>query len=297
LLLCLVILGPLLLVIGVWQFLEAPNDHERDDNISKMNTVIDEWNMQYLPIFQNQSFSVQNTAGKNWINMLADRSGGISANDLHSYVALKYNIKGQIIPSQVWNSGQQIQIYFKDRSNSSWSVSTALFVKQTTNDLQTTCYSKGGQPTNSNCYYYYYLSDFCVKVTNRSGYWAPDNSYGGFGCLYGDNNPSDSGNWNPGYYQQALYNNGSIFHTQFDFSSVTTTIRHLNDPYVYAQYLTQGSMDFGLTRAQKALVGLVLIVIGSIFSLPCCVCLVLMTVCFSKRRHHHHHHHTYSPIH
>merc|ERR1711991_954349 len=46
-------------------------------------------------------------------------------------------------------------------------------------------------------------------------------------------------------------------------------IRSSADPYILASELTKGTYDFGLSRAQKIIIGIILIVIGVVIS--CCV--------------------------
>merc|ERR1711916_348996 len=46
-------------------------------------------------------------------------------------------------------------------------------------------------------------------------------------------------------------------------------IRSSADPYILASELTKGTYDFGLSRAQKIVIGIILIVIGVVIS--CCV--------------------------
>jgi len=119
-----------------------------------------------------------------------------------------------------------------------------------------------------------------------------DLTYGGPGCEYKNNFPEDVGKWIPAIYTRTPYSNGAVLSRTFSFDRIQIMIRHQNDPYVFAQKLTQGTLSFGLTPGQKLALGLALMAVGGFFILPCCGFVALLAYCFRQKRHGHH----YEPV-
>merc|ERR1712065_98926 len=95
------------------------------------------------------------------------------------------------------------------------------------------------------------------------GTWAATATPGaGIGCLY-KTQAGIKGDWGIATTQQ------SSPVTTVDPSRVNIMIRSSADPYILASELTKGTYDFGLSRAQKIIIGIILIVIGVVIS--CCV--------------------------
>ncbi len=90
------------------------------------------------------------------------------------------------------------------------------------------------------------LTSLCLKVDNTSGFWGPNLQYGGSGCEY----DGSQGTFSTGVYQQVNYNHGILFNTLLSFPGFVVSVRDVNDPYIQAQEITQGSMNFGLTKVR-----------------------------------------------
>jgi len=210
--------------------------------------------------------------------MQSNHDVDVTASDINSYKAVKYEVQGQLFPSQNWNDGRIYSVTFNN-----WTTNVVVFYDQKSFDSQSTCISNNGRYTAGSCTYFYIATGICVKTSRQNNHtsWQLDNTYGGIGCWYSN---AIEASWSPVQYNKVGYGNGTIYRTIFDFNSMYTTIRHQKDPYVFAQQLTDGTMRFGLTPAEKAAVGLALIIIGGIFCLPCCFFVVALTICFNRRR-------------
>jgi len=165
-----------------------------------------------------------------------------------------------------------------------------IFVPFSNQDSQTTCQNNNGHYIGGSCNYYYAVSSICVKVSQRNGKLGLDYTYGGPGCYY-SSYPGSVGQWLSATYSKIPYSSINQGY-YFDFSKVVITMRHASDPFIYAEYITQGSLSFGLSPGEKAMIGAALMGIGGFFMLPCCIFVAVFTICY-RRRHHHH----YSVIH
>jgi len=295
---CLICLGPLVFGFGVWQFFEAPTDTERADNIKSMNHAIELWRDDYQQVFSAEQFLLGTNNQPPSVKLQRDSSKDFAEPELESYTPSSYFTSSKVIPSTTFQQGLKQSISFAASGNSSgtFSVSVNLFKIHITSDSDDDCDRANGQYTNGNCYYYYVLSDVCVKVSKQNGKMTSDLTYGGVGCWYSNGFPEDNGVWVPAKYEQVPYNNGAVFTQTFLFTSGEIRVRHNNDPYVYAQHLTLGTMSLGLTPKQKLMVGILLMGVGGFFMLPCCIFTVILVVCFRRRGHGHHHHH-YEVVH
>ena len=88
------------------------------------------------------------------------------------------------------------------------------------------------------------------------------------------------------YYLEIPYNNGAVPTTNHTFT-IQTSVRSQQDPFIAAQEITEGTMNFGLTKAQVAQTGLIIMIIGIIFMIPCCCVTGLTIYYFQKKRRHH----------
>jgi len=294
----LVILGPFLFVIGVWQFASAPFDHQRENNLQQMNEAIKIWSVSYKDFFAAEQFSVSSASQNQWTDLNQDNKADFSTADLNPYTAVKFTQSStNIIGSWRWKEGQNFTMKFQARGNitGTFSLNLELFSVDSTSESSSSCESSNGEYSDSRCYHYYVLSGVCVKVSEQNGLINYDTTNGGPGCEYSNGFPADSGRWIPSQYIKVPYSQGQVIDRLFSFS-VPITVRHQKDPYVFAEQLTQGTLQFGLTPGQKLGVGVVLMVIGGFFILPCVGFAILFAVCFRRRRHggsyHQIHHHS-----
>ena len=136
--------------------------------------------------------------------------------------------------------------------------------------------------TCGTCSYKAYLSDVCIVMAGASAPFYPAHT----SCFYPFKNEQHDNK-----YENDRYSN-----------YVGVTVMHTSDPYIAAQRLTEGSMNFGPNEKQQRLMGFVLLGIGAacvIFCLLMCYCLyriVQSAVGGGDQKHyHHHHHHTHVP--
>jgi len=275
-----ILLGPLLLGIGIWRFISAPADHERKDNLQQMNDAIDKWNSMFRAEFTNVSFTAWSNQYQTPVLFTPSTSDPLpDTNGLKSYVPLKYVASSSNwIPTTYWSSTQQISFSFNaSQTNRTFeSDFYYLFHTYSNSDSINTCQSNKGIYDNSTgtCKYYQTMDSFCVKVSKNSGNgWNFDQTFGGYGCDYTQTHMS--GYWNPIVYDNVYYSKTS----PYSYDNFPGTIRSQYDPYIVAQYITKGTLQFGLTPAQKAIVGIILIAIGACFCIPCCIFCALLAFC------------------
>ena len=89
---------------------------------------------------------------------------------------------------------------------------------------------------------------------------------GGIGCEYNAFN----GQFVPGSYEQIPYANGNYSTTTYNFA-VTATVRSAQDPFISAQDITKGSMNFGKTKSQAEKTPLIIMIVGICLLVPCLV--------------------------
>jgi len=285
----LIILGPILFIIGIASFISAPLDNSRANNLNDMNNVVQTWTNQYKNAFAAESFSIQNVVSKNYVTMTQSHSADISDTGVNSYTPVKFFTTQNILPTTInWNDGLSQLFTFTGSGNASanFQITANLFNSYTTYDSRSTCQNNNGYYTNmGTCVYYYVFDGLCVKVSQTGGKYTPDATYGGSGCMYDNGFPPNLGKFYAGIYMKT---SPSSINFPFNLNGVSYYVRHNNDPFVYAQYLTQGSMSFGLTPGQKVALGLILMAVGGFFMLPCILFIVVFAICFRRRRHQHH---------
>lgn len=272
-------LGPAVLGVGIWFFVTSPFQNTRAQDITNMNNIIQEWNSNYYSQFSNQNFTVLSEISNKTVNFTTNSSPELSDSDLVSYTPLRYQEKGGIIPTQTYFDNLTAVITISGIGK----VPIVVFQSNQSSDSESVCNANGGDYVLSSppyCSYFYRISSLCIKVSQKAGAWALDNSYGGVGCL-------SITNFQPEILQKIPFS-GSFIDTPISFSDVTITIRSQQDPFIYAQWLTNGSLNFGLTPGQRAIIGLALIGVGAFFTLPCIACCFFIGICFFRRRHLHH---------
>jgi len=288
---CLVILGPFLFIIGIWQFASAPVDTTRQNNINSMNTAILSWSTNYQNFFAGHTFTIDSSTNTSPQPLYRSNSQDFSSSEgLNSYVPVKFQIQtpyNSLIPSMAFKDMYKANIYFTPNGTTEISIQVEVFSAYDTTDSQTTCLNNYGRYFQGTCSYYYAISEICLKVSQQNGRLQLDTTYGGPGCWYSNNYPDDNGLWIPARYVKIPY---SSLQNTINFNNIPVTVRHQNDPFIYAEYLTHGTLSFGLTPGEKLLIGAALMGIGGFFMLPCCIFIIVFTVCY-RRKHHHHHYH------
>ncbi|KNC49787.1 uncharacterized protein AMSG_06066 [Thecamonas trahens ATCC 50062] len=294
---CCAIVGPILVLIGIIVLVSALKD-TRGDKIKKYNAAVDKWNSQSRDELLAAQFTNTNSGASGGAEVL----GATTAvdvlrdddKDLKSYEPLKYRTAGgfsfasatlgtsdivytaDISASQNGGPASTMSVgltfgHYISRGQGSLSRSCQLTATSTSTGssrplCSQVCSDDGGQwdSTTSTCRFYLRASDMCLKVTLSGSSWTPASVPGsGFGCLY-KNQGGTKGDWSISSYTSVSAG------ATITPSTVQLTIRSSDDPYILASDLTNGSYDFGLTRAQKIVIGIVLIVIGCVWM--CCVC-------------------------
>jgi hypothetical protein len=105
--------------------------------------------------------------------------------------------------------------------------------------------------------------------------------YGGVGCHYSDN-------WAVASYDIVQDKNNlgrnSLLEGPIDLSKMQAQLRSVVDPWVIAQELTAGSLNFGETPGDERVLGIVFLCLGFIMMLPCCIGIVQVYT-YSKDQH------------
>eukprot|EP00238_Polyblepharides_amylifera_P009636 CAMPEP_0196578710 /NCGR_PEP_ID=MMETSP1081-20130531/7556_1 /TAXON_ID=36882 /ORGANISM="Pyramimonas amylifera, Strain CCMP720" /LENGTH=359 /DNA_ID=CAMNT_0041898011 /DNA_START=267 /DNA_END=1346 /DNA_ORIENTATION=+ len=122
----------------------------------------------------------------------------------------------------------------------------------------------------------------CVKVEKSvsSGQWSISPRYGGEGC--GPRN-----NWEPYSWRRVhAPATGNLPKASEDMLVVfpKTTIRFVEDPFLLAQNLTDGSLVFAESAAEELATGMVLVIVGCVSLLPACLLVGPIIKYFRNRR-------------
>jgi len=260
-----------------------------------MNDVIGQWNTQYMEQFSDYTFSLSGNP-----NMTqpfvptavspTEASEIVDTDGVDNYKPLYYSgntasgSSNDLFPATQF-SDAPIDLVINATSNvagtqnSTFTLSVQVFLTNTSNEVdEGTCLTYGGNYAGGGtCTYYSAIESICLKLSFVKGLWQPDNSYNGYGCQAPD--------FSPFTYKMLQYNNGQVFQFPYPFVDLTVTLRSQQDPRIEAEYLTNGSLDFGLTKVQTAVTGLIIMIIGIIFMLPCCfMCFILIYTQQRRRR-------------
>jgi len=240
----------------------------------------------YEKNFSAEQFSVSASATA---NLQQQNTPDFTDSGLSSYTVVKYSTTNTVLSRLTWQNGYTTSFQFSATGpiKGNVQVNVEVFSTYSTYDTQNTCVTNQGYYNGVSCLYYYVLEGVCIKVSSNNGTLQLDTHYGGPGCFYSNGFPEDVGRWIPALYTKVPYNNGAVLSQTFDFSGMNVGVRHNNDPFIFAENLTQGSLSFGLTPGQKMGVGLVLMAIGGFFFLPCCIFIVVLAICCQRKRHHH----------
>jgi len=276
---CLVILGPLLFIVGISLLVTSPTNNTRDNNVSDMNGVISDWNNQNRAVFAEMNFYVITANGTVALDKtLPDESDELPDTDgVHSYQPLYYQAEiSELFATQIYTTTDETMHVIINGSalNHTLDVSVPIFYTNSTSDDPQYCGNNGGEfrQSDGTCYYYTQLTSLCIQVDNTG---ALASRRGGNGC--------EGPNFDPFYYDKLQYNNGQVLIQEIPFFGNTVTIRSSNDPYIEAEDLTSGSLSFGLSKGQIAVLGLGLMIVGIIFMLPCCF-MAFMLIYFTQKR-------------
>lgn len=117
-------------------------------------------------------------------------------------------------------------------------------------------YGLKGSFYNGACQIYHRVREICIKLGLEQGRWALNTTWGGAGCHWREG-------WNvPSFKQQAgsevSFGHGLPPHGAVNLAGLKVRVRSGLDPYVDAEELTQGSDDFGSTKGDLLMLGLLL---------------------------------------
>jgi len=275
----LICISPILIGIGLWELFSAPFDNARQNKINAMNNAIYDWNTIYRNQFMNKTISAwtEDTSIPTILQPSTSSDFYPDGNtNLDSYVPLKYTIpRNTLIRDKTgYKDGTPYTFYF-GLPDKNITVTTIMFKTVVSFGSCENPYGLYNSTTKS-CTTHFTFGDISIKVSQISGVWDADATYGDIGTCY--NNGIAGMNWNPASYHSVPYQENT-----FSYSSVSITVRYKYDPFIFAQYETDGTMDFGLTKTERALIGIILISIGGCCLLPC-FCLIVLFFCTRSRR-------------
>ncbi|KAJ3013231.1 hypothetical protein HKX48_005860 [Thoreauomyces humboldtii] len=286
---CICFAGPVLVIVGIIFLTSAASD-SRGHEINQYNAAINAWMGTDSIPFSRSSFVVSGVP----LDMRSPQGnpaldGDSSVEQFVPYVAVADSSTGQVSRQ---SSGQySITVLDASGSPSIMSVNipgtqTSIVTKQTMNCrlgqagecpgattsssyknciarpfCSSTCASLNGQlnTATGSCSVPMYLASVCLRVDrNMGGQYTVDTSSSispNVGCYYENNG-----------FQPGVYTNG------FAPTSMLTKfeIRSDDDPLIALSKITSGSYTFGLTKASKITIGIVLLVLGILITL--CVC-------------------------
>lgn len=155
------------------------------------------------------------------------------------------------------------------------------------NDENSHCGSRHGVDIAGECWAFSKLQRLCVQVEHNGSHWQlvprvkeRPNSYG---CDYAQ------GDWaTPTYGQMHMEGHGIHSSEQWPtgivrFEDLVIEVRSRWDPYLVAQELTHGTLNFGMTAEEEDVLGIVLIVMSIGFSCPLC-CTICRHWCKSRQK-------------
>jgi len=288
----LLLFGPLVILIGGIVML-VPDT--RSLAIAKYNSAIDDWTNTYRDQFTSSFLTINETEVP--LNLTINQSpDALKDNDpkFKTYVPFKYFIPlPKFVISKSWTTPNSTVVTFKINNTVVYYENVTLMQGgnvpvccDSTPCAECTTY--GGTWDGQDCKGVFVLTDYCIKFDfdKDKKAWGPSRDPGnGFGCgVYNDD-------WDT---QQFAHINPSSYPHIYPYSG-NFTIRSARDPYIVAAKLTSGSLNFGLSRAEKLRIGLVLIICGGIFLTP--VAIIFIVCCqHMVQKHKHLHGQGYSPV-
>jgi len=311
---CLVCLGPILIIIGV-VVLFTLTVNGRANEIVAFNNAVTAWNNTYRPEFvASPGFSIGSPFNVTLAQDLNADALMDTGTDYLTYQPLKFDSLNVAMPSIIYSpQTTNYQINFPLLDNNGTSLATNVVIFKTASlsytQLGTTCSTTNYNNNNNRpcqfvcadylgswdqfalrCTVAAVVTQLCVKVSLVGQQWQLDSKYGGVGCqptnaqypnLHPPNFPYDGLTTQPieKYKLVVVPANGFAV----NIPNVNVIVRHTQDPFVVAGYITGGSYNFGATTGQKLTTGLILIIVGGVFTLPAIIAVVLVIVCVRNR--------------
>lgn len=276
-------LGPIVIFVGGIVMLSPDT---RTIAINQYNSAVDGWTKTYRDQFALSFIDINETAET--FNITANLSpDALKDKDkrFKTYVPLKYTIPlPKFIPSKNWNTVNSSIVNFRVNNSIVYTENITTMKYDVipvccNGPTCSECSSYGGlwDAEKRECWGTYVLTEYCIKFADNNGAWTPSREPGdGFGC-------GISHNWDTQTY--AHINPGTANH--YDYSG-DFTIRSAHDPYIVAAHLTGGSLNFGLSRAEKLRIGLLICICGAIFATP--VAIIFIVCCKHMAKKHRHLH-------
>jgi len=301
-------LGPILIIIGIIVLFTAAVDNTRANEISQYNTAVNDWTNTYRAQYAaTPGFTVTSPGNTALLQDTNTDTLNDDGTDYSTYSALKYDTQSFTVPPFTITNYQNqytysvtLNITQNDATNNTIQYSLAAFkatVLRST-DMGCSTTTNNNQNTNNNCIYVcpntysgiwdttlfqcnitYILKSVCLKVSKTGNTWQFDNTNGGIGCAPAPSTtyPYLGSVWPVETY--TAYNNRVGSGSVINFNSVPLFLRHYKDPYIAAAYITDGSYYFGLTKGQKVATGLIIIIIGAVFTAPAVAITVGVILC------------------
>eukprot|EP00026_Physarum_polycephalum_P010261 Phypoly_transcript_10418.p1 GENE.Phypoly_transcript_10418~~Phypoly_transcript_10418.p1 ORF type:complete len:306 (+),score=18.92 Phypoly_transcript_10418:363-1280(+) len=261
--------GPLVILVGGIVMLSPDT---RSIAIGKYNDAIDDWTNTYRDQFASNFININET--KSSFNLTANTTPDVLKDKdsrFKTYIPFKYLISlHQLIAPKTWSSPNSTIVNFRINNTIVYFENVTLMQENTItvccdSGPCTECTSYGATWDGSKCWGTYVLTEFCIKFDEDKGVWGPSRDPGGgYGCgLDGDD-----------WHTQSFAHVNPSSYRLYDFSG-NFTVRSARDPYIVAAKLTGGSLNFGLSRAEKLRIGLLLVICGSIFLTPVAIIFVV----------------------
>jgi hypothetical protein len=202
-------------------------------------------------------------------------SVGITVSSLSTtqYISYAFRVNGTLNGTDVISLTSAVRAFYVDQQTT-----TQISCNESvTNDCLTKCNAKSGYWSGTYCMIQKKAEKLCVRINkNALGVFFANNTvYNtaslGYGC-----EPGPKSDWNIAY----SYVTDATTSTSWN---VMAYIRSSYDPYIYAAFLTNGTYDFGMSTAEKIVMGLVLMIIGGL--MLCCLIYPIVLVCKHMNKH------------
>lgn len=253
------------LIVAVMPFIPS-------DTLDEWNSVIDNWSTKSRPSFSQANFHLQFVASMSELNAsFAELSFDPVANDqesfhdvfpeLYDYMGLKLETTSSpdIPPIKNWNvtfcttDTFNFTIMDSRKNESIGKISVPVFMKIHDDTIKDPdqCHDGFGMwdELTQTCIFSMQLLHLCVKISlNSDNVWAFDSSFGGFGCRPRSDNLHNRLTYSTSSWPITTYSllNGTV---PLDGSPVPLNpldlqVRNAADPWIYANYISNGSLDF-----------------------------------------------------
>jgi len=293
---CMLCTPPIFLIIGLI-FLLSATSNTRGDKIKEYNNAVDKWASSVRPVFDQATFTNQVAPpGQSQAFSQITSADPLHDSDskLHTYTPLRYqSASGTTAPA---TSSFTLQVGAQQQGGTANTLSASVRTEGVTtksgSELSRSCSSSStsssssSSSSNSNtpcsevcnddggswdystrrCTFRAYLTGICLKVaySSASQAYSVSSKYGGQGCFpcgYYSSFPSQGTNYVCNAYEVGQLSLSSS-PPPANFEGVDIVVRSEDDPYIVAGNLTNGSMNFGLSRAAKIAIAIVFFAIG-----------------------------------